>query len=56
MNADGSQPVAVLVNVAATVPALPWIAGGLLTAGVVFLAGAVALIAIPIRRPRRDLE
>jgi hypothetical protein len=27
-----------------------------LTAGVIFVAGATALIAIPIRRSRRDLE
>jgi hypothetical protein len=33
MNANGSRPDSVRVNVAATLPALPWIAGGLLAAG-----------------------
>jgi uncharacterized membrane protein len=53
MNADASRPVAVRVNVAATLPALPWIATGLLIAGVIFLAGGVALIAVPVRRASR---
>ena len=39
MNADGSRPVAMRVNVAATLPALPWIAAGLLISGVIFLIG-----------------
>jgi hypothetical protein len=50
MNADGSRPVSVQVNGAATLPALPWIATGLLVAGFVCLAGGVLLIAIPLRR------
>ena len=50
MNADGSQPVSVDVNVAATLPALPWIATGLLVGGFACLAGGVLLIAIPLRR------
>lgn len=50
MNADGSRPVNVRVNVAATLPALPWIAAGLLIGGFVFLAGGAALIAVPLRR------
>jgi hypothetical protein len=50
MNADGSQPVSVQVNVAATLPALPWIATGLLIGGFACLAGGVLLIAIPLRR------
>jgi hypothetical protein len=37
MNADGSRPVSLQVNVAATLPALPWIATGLLTGGVIRL-------------------
>ena len=40
MNADGSRPVSLQVNVAATLPALPWVAAGL-------------LIAIPLRRASR---
>jgi uncharacterized protein DUF4389 len=50
MNADGSRPVSVQVNGAATLPALPWIAAGLLVAGFVCLVGGVLLIAIPLRR------
>jgi hypothetical protein len=46
MNADGSAPVSVRVNVAATLPALPWVATGLVIAGVVFLAVGVLLIAL----------
>ena len=37
MNADGSRPVSMQVNVAATLPALPWIATGLLSGGFAFL-------------------
>ena len=50
MNADGSRPVSVRVNVAATLPALPWLAGGLLAGEVVVLAGGILLLVIPIRR------
>ena len=50
MNADGSRPVSVQVNGAATLPALPWIATGLLVAGFVCLIGGVLLTAIPLRR------
>ncbi len=53
MNADSSRPVAVHVNLAATLPALPWIAAGLLIGGVVFLAGGIVLLAIPIARATR---
>jgi hypothetical protein len=50
MNADGSQPVGVHLNLAATLPALPGIAAGLLTGGVIILAAGVILLVIPIRR------
>jgi hypothetical protein len=50
MNADGSRPVAMRVNVGATLPALPWIAAGLLVGGFIFLAGGVLLIVVPLRR------
>ena len=50
MNADGSRPVSLEVNLAATLPALPWIAAGLLAGGIVFLIGGVLLIVIPVRR------
>jgi Domain of unknown function (DUF4389) len=50
MNADGSRPVNLQVHVAATLPALPWIAAGLLIGGIIFLAGGILLIVIPVRR------
>ena len=50
MNADGSRPVSVQVNAAATLPALPWIATGLLIGGFACLIGGALLIAIPLRR------
>ena len=50
MNADGSRPVNMQVNVAAPLPALPWIAIGLLIGGIIFLAGGILLIVIPVRR------
>ena len=50
MNADGSRPVSLQVNVAATLPALPWIATGLLIGGIIFLVGGILLIVIPVRR------
>jgi hypothetical protein len=54
MNANGSAPMSVRVNVAATLPALPWVATGLLIAGVIFLAGGALLIAFPVRGVSRD--
>jgi hypothetical protein len=50
MNADASRPVSLRVNVAATLPALPWIAAGLLIGGIIFLVGGILLIVIPVRR------
>jgi hypothetical protein len=49
MNTDGSRPVSLQVNVAATLPALPWIAAGLLIGGIIFLTGGILLIAVPLR-------
>jgi len=49
MNADGSRPVSMRVNVAATLPALPWIAAGLLGGGLAFLIGGVLLMVVPVR-------
>ena len=54
MNADGSAPVSVRVNVAATLPALPWIATGLLIAGAIFLVAGALLIALPARAASRQ--
>jgi hypothetical protein len=52
MNANASRPVDVRVGAAATVPALPWAAAGLLIGGVLFLAGGVVLIAVPLQRAK----
>jgi hypothetical protein len=54
MNANGSAPVSIRVNVSATLPALPWIATGLLIAGAVFLLAGALLIAIPINSASRE--
>jgi hypothetical protein len=53
MNADGSRPVSLQVNVAATLPALWWIAVGLLVGGLAFLVGGILLIVLPLRRSSR---
>jgi Domain of unknown function (DUF4389) len=53
MNADGSRPVSVRANVAATFPNLPQFATVLFIVGVIFLAGGIALIAVPLRRASR---
>jgi hypothetical protein len=37
----------------AALPALPWLAGGLLAGGIIVLAGGVLLLVIPIRRASR---
>jgi len=50
MNADASRPVSLHVNVAATLPALPWIAAGLLIGGIILMIGGVLLIVIPLQR------
>ena len=50
MNADGSRPVNMQVNLAATLPWLPWVAAGLLIGGIIFLVGGILLIVIPVRR------
>ena len=54
MNADATAPVSVRVNVAATLPALPWVATGLLIAGVFFLLAGGLLIALPVRGASRQ--
>ena len=48
MNADGSRPLSVQASGGATLPALPWIATGLLVAGFACLTGGVLLIASPL--------
>ena len=53
MNADGSPGVAVRAAMGARLTALPWIAVGLLIAGGILLAVALALIVVPIARASR---
>jgi len=53
MNADGSRPVSLRVTVAATLPALPWLAFGLLAGG--FLVGATVVV-VPLRRVSRPSD
>ena len=50
MNADGSPSVSGRAESAVTQPSLPWIASGLLAGAVASGAGAVLLIAKPVRR------
>lgn len=52
MNADGQPGIDVRADLGATAPALPWIAVGVLGAGVVFLVGGVLLIAGAVRHVR----
>jgi hypothetical protein len=52
MNADGQAGIDVEADLGARVPALPWIALGVLVAGAIFLAGGVLLIAGAFRRNR----
>jgi hypothetical protein len=51
MNADGRPGIDVTADLGARVPALPWIAVGMLVAGTGFLVGGGLLIAGAIRRP-----
>jgi hypothetical protein len=50
MNPDASAGLAVRADVGATAPGLPWVAGGLLAAGVLASTGAALLIVIAVRR------
>ncbi|HEX9358481.1 MAG TPA: hypothetical protein VF933_32305 [Streptosporangiaceae bacterium] len=50
MNRDGAPGLTVRADAGVTVPALPWIAAGLLAGGVLFAAGGVLLIVLPARR------
>lgn len=53
MNADGRPGLAVGADLGAKIPALLWIAVGVLAAGAVFLAGGGLLVAGAIRRPEQ---
>ena len=50
MNSDASPGVSVTADAGATIPALGWIAGGLLVAGGVLLISGTVLIAVPVVR------
>jgi hypothetical protein len=50
MNADATRGVSVTGDVGATVPSLPWVAGGLLTAGTLLMLAALLLVIVPVRR------
>ena len=50
LNRDAAPGVAVRADVGATVPALPWVAAGLLAGGVLLGAAGVLLIVVPVRR------
>ncbi|MFG1643553.1 DUF4389 domain-containing protein [Amycolatopsis sp. NPDC049252] len=56
MNADGSRGISVRAEAGATVPALGWVALGLLIAGAVFLAGGALLIGFGAHRASRRPE
>ena len=56
MNADASRAVSVRADVGATVPALPWVAAGVLVTAVLLLGCGVALIAVPARRAVRRVS
>lgn len=58
MNADGTGGVAVSAALGATVPALGWIAAGIIAGGVVALVVGVLIVVLVIRevgRRRRGL-
>ena len=55
MYANGSRPVSVRVTAAATLPALPWLAFGLLAGGFL-VAVSATLIVVPRRRMSRSSE
>ena len=54
MNANGQPGIDVGADLGAKVPALPWIAVGLLAVGATLLAGGVLLIVAPFRRRHTD--
>ena len=53
MNADGSPGLTVTADIGAEVPALPWVAAGLLIGGAVMLVLGVVLIVVPTVRASR---
>lgn len=53
MNPNAAPGLTVRADAGATIPALDWVAGGMLAVGVVLGVGAVLLIVLPIRRASR---
>jgi hypothetical protein len=53
MNPTGAGGVSVTADAGATIPDLAWIAVGLFAVGVILLAGALALIIVPVKRAHR---
>jgi hypothetical protein len=53
MNADGRPGIDVRADAGATMPALPWIAVGLLGAGGVSMIGGALLMGMAVRRANR---
>ena len=53
MNPTGAGGVSVTADAGATIPDLAWIAVGLFAVGVILLAGALALIVVPLKRAHR---
>ena len=51
MNRDATPGLTVQASAGATVPALPWIAAGLIGGGLLLAGGGVLLIALAVRRP-----
>lgn len=56
MNADATRGVSVTGDAGATIPALPWLAGGLLTAGALLMLAALLLVIVPVRRASRGWQ
>ncbi len=52
MGAEASRPVAIRLDIAASLPALPWIGVGLLVVGAVCLVGGLLFVVVPVRRAR----
>jgi hypothetical protein len=54
MNRDASPGVTVRADVEVSFPALPWLAGELLAAGLLLGLAAVTLIIVPVRLASRQ--
>jgi hypothetical protein len=54
MNANGKPGIAMRADVGARMPAVVWVAIGLLAAGAIFLAGSALLVVSAIRNERRS--